>query len=106
MSPRATRILAFALCCGLAVPTAACGVGPDKSREDAHDTTDVDKTPPRSLAFNNHYSNVETKCDGFGHRVFVTTSKSVLVVADPSCPGWTEDTAALSLAGTSTKPAE
>jgi hypothetical protein len=66
----------------------ACGVGPDKSREDAHDTKNVDKSSPRAVAFNNHYSNVETKCDGFGHRIFVTTAKQIVVLPDPTCPGY------------------
>lgn len=66
----------------------ACGVGPDKSREDAHDTVNVDKDAPHSIAFNNHYPNVETKCDGAGHRVYVTTSGYgyIVVIPDVSCP--------------------
>lgn len=84
-----------------------CGVGPDKSREDAGDVTRVcvegaqreadascaDKTAPSVIAFNNHYPNVETKCDGYGHRLFVTThdsavGRNVLVLPDPTCPGY------------------
>ena len=85
-----TRILA-----GLpivAVVIAGCGAGPDKSREDAIDTTNVDKTAPHVIAFNNHYPNVETKCDGFGHRVYVithdsSTGNNLLVIDDATCPG-------------------
>lgn len=75
-------------CAGLA----ACGVGPDKSREDAVDTTDVDKAPAHVVAFNNHYPNVATKCDGYGHRVYVvsridgTVPALPVVIDDPSCP--------------------
>lgn len=74
---------------------AACGVGPDKSREDARDTTDVDKSAAHIVAFNNHYANVATKCDGHGHRLYITTSSGrVTVIPDPSCPGYTPQTAA------------
>lgn len=71
-----------------------CGVGPDKSREDAVDTTNVNKSPAHVTAFNNHYSNVADKCDGHGHRIYVTTSKVFLIIADPECPGWTKATPA------------
>jgi ABC-type glycerol-3-phosphate transport system substrate-binding protein len=71
---------------------AACG-GEDESREDAADTRNVDRTAPAVIAFNNHYPNVEHKCDGFGHRVFVQTHDSakgqnVTVLPDPTCPGY------------------
>lgn len=80
-----------------ALTLAACG--PDRSREDAHDVNRtcnpssllghcVDKDPPRSIAFNNNYSNVETKCDGYGHRIYVTTAKRIIVLPDPTCPGF------------------
>lgn len=66
----------------------ACGVGPDKSREDAHDTKNVDKSAPHSIAFNNRFPNIEDKCDGSGHRVFVSTGGAVIVLPDPTCPGF------------------
>lgn len=75
---------------GLAM--SACGTGPDKSREDAGDTVNVDKSTPHSTAFNNHFPNVEDKCDGHGHRVYVTTAKTFAIVPDPSCPGYQENT--------------
>jgi hypothetical protein len=84
-----------------AVAVAGCGVGPDKSREDAKDVSGactpgqaescVDKTPPQVIAFNNHYPNVETKCDGHGHRVFASTDEhgnGLTIYPDPSCPGY------------------
>lgn len=44
------------------------------------------------LNFPNHFNNVAMKCDGHGHRVFVTNNKgdggtgaSVAVANDPSC---------------------
>lgn len=64
-----------------------CGFGADESREDAHDTRDVDKSPPHVVAFNNKYPNVETKCD-HGHRIYVTTKgndRVHIVENDPSC---------------------
>jgi hypothetical protein len=53
----------------------------------------VDKTSPTVIAFNNHFPNVETKCDGFGHRIYVAThdsatGRNILVIPDPSCPGY------------------
>lgn len=66
---------------------------PDKSRDDAADTMHVDHTSPEVIQFNNHYPNVETKCDGHGHRLFVTThdsavGRNVLVISDAGCPGY------------------
>lgn len=99
MKLRITKTIALALCCGFAASAAGCGVGPDKSREDAHDTQNVDKSAPHATAFNNHYPNVQDKCDGHGHRIFVTTSKATIIIADPSCPGWTQDTPAAAAVG-------
>lgn len=90
----------------LALLIGAAGCGVDKSREDSDDvqgrcsytkegtpsTTQpcVDKTAARVLAFHNKFSNVATKCDGFGHRIFVTTSKVFVVYPDPTCPGYVD----------------
>lgn len=85
MRPRFFPVIAAALL------ATGCGVGPDQSREDANDTRNVDKTSPEVIAFNNHFPNVETKCDGHGHRIFVTsrgdsgTYFRLVVRADPSC---------------------
>jgi hypothetical protein len=78
-----------------------CTFGPDKSREDAVDITTeceqtdstgcVDKRAPKSITFNNHFPNVETKCDGFGNRIYATTDEhgnGVIIRPDPSCPGY------------------
>lgn len=68
---------------------AACGG--DASREDAVDTRDVDKNPPHVIAFTNHFPNVASKCDGYGHRVFVTTRTDgsvpsyPVIIDDASC---------------------
>lgn len=79
---------------GLFAAVAIAGCGQDASREDARDTRAVDKSPPEVIAFNNHFPNVEHKCDGHGHRVFVTTEAGTrpLVVPDPTCPGFTAQT--------------
>ena len=39
------------------------------------------------MFFPDKFSNVAHKCDGYGHRVYVTTSdySTVVVVDDPSC---------------------
>lgn len=103
---RITTIIALLV----ALAAVGCGVGPDKSREDANDVTGVcpegtarsaepdcvDKTSPTVIAFNNHYPNIETKCDGFGHRIYVAThdsatGRNIMVVPDPSCPGYRKD---------------
>jgi hypothetical protein len=83
--------LIFALLAGGVV--VGCGFGPDESREDATDTKNVDKTEPEAIAFNNHFPNVETKCDQHGHRIFVSTHDSstgnnLIVLPDPTCPGY------------------
>lgn len=74
---------------------AAAGCGTDQSRVDAFDTAEVDRTAPEVIAFNNHYPNLEHKCDGYGHRVFVATHDSsagqnIIVLPDPTCPGFVE----------------
>lgn len=81
-------VVGLALCLFLA----ACGS--DESREDANDVGNgqVEKSAPKVIAFNNHYPNVETKCDGFGHRIWVTTHDSASgdnfrVMTDPTCQG-------------------
>jgi hypothetical protein len=75
----------------LAAALAACGG--DNSRVDAQDARAVDRAAPQVITFNNHYPNVETKCDGHGHRIFVATHDSavgqnVIVLPDPTCPGF------------------
>ena len=82
----------LAAACVVAVSVGACGS--DESREDANDVNNgaVDKSAPAVIAFNNHYPNVETKCHGFGHRLYVITHDSaqgqnLIVVNDPTCQG-------------------
>lgn len=82
----------LALAAAILVVLVFAGCGTDESREDARDATNVDKTPPEIVTFNNHYPNVELKCDGHGHRIYVTTHDSatgnnVLVVEDATCSG-------------------
>jgi hypothetical protein len=43
------------------------------------------------IEFDNHYPNVETKCDGSGHRIFANTGEDgngVMIYPDPTCPGY------------------
>lgn len=103
-----------------------CG-GADLSTEDAHDTKNrcrylastnlapgqTDKDDPqanmgaclddrqkRAIAFPNHFANVATACDGYGHRIYTTTRDYILIVADPTCPGWSPDTPNMGTIGT------
>lgn len=75
-----------------ALVLSACGS--DESREDANDVHNgqVEKSSPNVISFNNHYPNVETKCDGFGHRIYVITHDSgtgnnIIVIPDKTCQG-------------------
>jgi len=94
-----------------AIALVAAGCGSDESREDADDVPDgaIEKTQPSVIAFNNEYPNVQSKCDfqitrqegqttdeggGAGHRIYVTSSDTIIVIPDPTCPGWTPETAA------------
>lgn len=81
----------------LALAVAGCGA--DRSREDAGDLTGVckdaqqgnciDKSPKRVIANHNHFPNITTGCDGYGHRYFVTTRAAAdpVIINDPdTCP--------------------
>lgn len=99
-------IALMGLIVALALAGAGCGVGNDESREDAVDVQTcaggevdacVDKSAPNTTAFNNEYPNVEDKCDGHGHRIFVASHNDerndgdlFIVLPDPSCPGYVE----------------
>lgn len=71
----------------LAVGLSACGS--DESREDANDVPNgqIDKSQPAIVAFNNHYPNVEIKCDGFGDLLLVVTHDSGKQPAITVLPG-------------------
>jgi hypothetical protein len=51
----------------------------------------IDDTPAEVINFPDKFSNVATKCDGHGHRLYVTTQnengKQLSVIADPTCGG-------------------
>lgn len=83
-----------ALVCLALLALVVAGCGSDESREDANDVHNgnVEKSAPHVIAFNNHYPNVETKCDGFGHRIYVLTHDSATgqnfyVIPDRTCQG-------------------
>ena len=70
----------------------ASGCSTQKERVNAHQSTNVDRTPAEVYAMPNYYNNVASKCDGHGHRIFVTSNKSsapsnLVVINDSSCPG-------------------
>ena len=81
----AARVSALA---GLCVMVAGCGNTPE--RLNAHQSRDVDRTPPEIYAMPDHYNNVASKCDGHGHRIYVTSNKdqapsNMVVIKDISC---------------------
>jgi hypothetical protein len=72
----------------LGVIVAGCGNTPE--RLNAHQSRNVDRTPPEIFAMPDHYNNVASKCDGHGHRIYVTSNKdpapsNLVVIKDPSC---------------------
>lgn len=76
---------------GAVVALAACGT-PEK--QDAHQTRGaaVDRSPAEKvLAMPDSFSNIAIKCDGFGHRVYVTSHgdvnrpSQIQVIDDPTC---------------------
>jgi hypothetical protein len=80
-----TRVSAVA---GLCVLVAGCGNTPE--RLNSHQSRDVDRTPPEIYAMPDHYNNVASKCDGHGHRIYVTSNKdqapsNMAVIRDSSC---------------------
>lgn len=79
----------------LATVAFVAGCGSDESREDANDVHNgnVEKSAPAVIAFNNHYPNVEAKCDGFGDLLLVVTHDSgkqpalTVLPGHPFCTG-------------------
>jgi predicted small secreted protein len=71
-----------------ALPLAACGTG--EAGEDATPAgQSVDRKPAEVVAMPNNFSNVAHKCDGHGHRIYVTTntdaSRELFIVEDKTC---------------------
>ena len=76
----------------LALVALIAGGCAQKERVNAHQSTKVDRTPADVYAMPNFFNNVASKCDGHGHRIFVTSNKSsapsnLVVINDSSCPG-------------------
>jgi hypothetical protein len=77
-----------ALIVPLAVLLAGCGT--QSERVNAREQTNVDRSAPEVYAMPNFYNNVASKCDGHGHRIFVTSNKeaspsNIFVIDDGSC---------------------
>lgn len=71
---------------------AGCG---QTEKQDAHRARSVDRSPPEVIAMPEDFGNLAIKCDGHGHRVYVTTNPgesaaNVFVVSDPTCAGGSE----------------
>lgn len=76
---------------GAAVALLVAGCG-QAERQNAHrvPSGQIDRTPPQILSMPNYFNNVAVKCDGHGHRVFVTSNKdrapsNIVVVDDETC---------------------
>lgn len=85
LSAAAARVAALGATCAV---IAGCGSTPE--RLNAHQSRNVDRTPPEIYAMPDHYNNVASKCDRHGHRIFVTSNKdqapsNMVVIKDPSC---------------------
>jgi hypothetical protein len=81
----AARLSTLAALC---IVAAGCGNTPE--RLNAHQSTNVDRNPPEVYAMPDHYNNVASKCDGHGHRIYVTSNKdaapsNMVVIEDKSC---------------------
>jgi hypothetical protein len=85
------RIITAATAC-----VALVGCNAVNDRNDARGRGDapvgkVDDDPTEVLQFPDRFSNVAHKCDGHGHRVYVTTksdqSRFMTVIDDPTCGG-------------------
>ena len=67
------RFMTLALAIVAIAGVAGCGNTPE--RLNAHQQRNVDRTPPDVYAMPDHYNNVASKCDGHGHRMYVTSNK-------------------------------
>lgn len=74
-----------AICASILI---ACG---SAEKKDSAHASDVDRSAPSVVAFPDDFSNVASKCDGHGHRVFVTThggdkdSGNLVIIDDSQC---------------------
>lgn len=77
---------------GLALIGSACSVtdslNESRGRGDAG-VAKVDDSPKEVIQFPDRFSNVSHACDGYGHRVYVSTksdgSRQMDVIDDPTC---------------------
>jgi len=85
-------IIGLALALGLSIGGVGCGLA--QNYEDKHGTGDAgvgdrDDSDKDVINFPDNFANVAHACDGYGHRVYVTThtnqAKQLFVIDDPSC---------------------
>ena len=74
-----------------AVASGVAGCGNTPQRLNARQQRNVDPhAAPEVYAMPDHYNNVASKCDGHGHRMYVTSNKdqapsNLVVVSDRPC---------------------
>ena len=82
------RLMTLALAVAAVAGVVGCGNTPE--RLNARPQRNVARPPPEVYAMPDHYNNVASKCDGHGHRMYVTSNKdqapsNLVVVTDESC---------------------
>jgi hypothetical protein len=87
---RALMYRRMTLALAVVAVTGVAGCGSTPERLNARQQRNVDRTPPEVYAMPDHYNNVASKCDGHGHRMYVTSNKdqapsNLVVVTDESC---------------------
>lgn len=89
----ARRIVLLLLVAALGVGGCTRVAHPERGTGDAPvDMGKLDQTAPEIIEMPNLFGNVAHKCDGHGHRVYVTTGRdnypaNVFVIDDPGCAG-------------------
>jgi hypothetical protein len=68
-----------------------CNIGAVKSKgfgDASVDQANINDTSAAVIEFSDKYPDIEDKCDGHGHRIFVNTRGSgyFIVITDPTCP--------------------
>lgn len=86
-----TRIRAALAVAAVGVLVAGCNIGADPTKgfgDSGVDQQHLNKVPAAVIEFSDKYPDIEDKCDGHGHRIFVNTRSSgyFTVLVDATCP--------------------